>query len=141
MVQTVEIFDQIFALTRDFERNFRDQGAKNLSTTQFEALAILMEEQPVTAMDMALRLQIAGPTATRTLDSLERRTLVVKERDPQDRRIVWLSLTETGASVLISEQLRQRAWIESLIQNLNPEEQEALLTLIKKLNVRIGVRA
>lgn len=136
MALGTEIFEQIFFLTRDFERNFRDQGRTHVSTTQFQALSILWDEQPVTAMEMANRLQVAGPTATRTVDSLERRNLVLKDRDPQDRRIVWLRLTDQGAAVLRAEQQRQKAWTARLIQNLSIEEQEALLMLMKKLTAK-----
>lgn len=128
-----EVFDRIFQLIRDFERQFRDQGDMDLSTTQFQALMILAEAQPVTAMAMAGMLRIAGPTATRALDSLERRRLIIKERDPQDRRIVWLRLTDRGEEILQSEQQRQRGWISKLMDGLTPEDQHALLTLMQKL--------
>ena len=133
MSNEAEIFSHIFQLTRDFERNFRDQGAENLSTTQFQALNILKDGAPVTAMDMAGRLEVAGPTATRTIDSLARRRFVVKDRDPQDRRIVWLRLTESGQMALEHETIRQIAWVERLLANLTPLEHQALLALLAKI--------
>lgn len=133
MAHEEEIFARIFTLTRDFERNFRDQGTAHLSTTQFEALAILRDGEPVTAMAMASRLKVAGPTATRTLDSLERRKLVVKERDPQDRRMVWLRLTQVGEAAMAHERERHRGWTAALLQDLTSEERQALLRLMSKL--------
>jgi DNA-binding MarR family transcriptional regulator len=139
MAQEAEIFEQVFQLIREFERQFRDQGDSDLSTTQFQALAILRSVQPVTAMVMAGMLRIAGPTATRAIDSLERRGLVAKERDPQDRRIVWLTLTREGAEVLDATRLRQEEWIRKLLQSLTPEEAEVLSNLLEKLGVQASL--
>lgn len=139
MAQEAEIFEQVFQLIREFERQFRDQGDSDLSTTQFQALAILRSVQPVTAMVMAGMLRIAGPTATRAIDSLERRGLVAKERDPQDRRIVWLTLTREGAKVLDATRLRQEEWIRKLLQSLTPEEAEVLSNLLEKLGVQASL--
>jgi DNA-binding MarR family transcriptional regulator len=133
MAGEAEVFERIFLLTRDFERTFRDQGDQSLSTTQFQALAILRDDAPITAMDMAMRLKIAGPTATRTLDSLERRELVLKERDPQDRRIVWLHLTETGVRAWEIERERQQEWVSHLIRDLSVEERQQFVDLLDKL--------
>lgn len=133
MSNEAEIFSHIFQLTRDFERNFRDQGTENVSTTQFQALNILEDGAPITAMDMAGRLGVAGPTATRTIDSLARRRFVVKDRDPQDRRIVWLRLTESGKTALEHETIRQVAWVERVLANLTPQERQTLLALLVKI--------
>ena len=132
MAEETEFFERIFALTRDFERNFREPGA-GVSTTQFQALSILTQGEPITAMKMAERLRIAGPTATRALDSLEHRQLIVKERDPQDRRIVWLRLTESGQVIFRQERERQTEWVQSLMQRLTAEERQVFLRLMIKL--------
>ena len=139
MAQEADIFERIFQLIREFERQFREQGETDLSTTQFQALSILEEVQPVTAMAMAGLLRIAGPTATRALDSLERWGLIAKERDPQDRRIVWLSLTAEGRTVLKRETVRQRQWMSKLLVGLSAEETGILQELLEKLNVQAAL--
>lgn len=139
MAQEAEIFDRVFQLIREFERQFRDQGDSDLSTTQFQALAILRSTQPVTAMVMAGMLRIAGPTATRAIDSLERRGLVAKERDPQDRRIVWLTLTPEGAQVLDATHQRQQDWIHKILQSLSADEVDMLSILLEKLGVQASL--
>lgn len=133
MTLAAEIFDRVFLMIRDFERNFRELGDAELSTTQYQALAILAEVEPVTAMAMAGLLRIAGPTATRTLDSLERRGLVVKERDPQDRRVVWLRITGAGRLALEQQKERQRVWMEHLLEPLKDEERAQLNDILEKL--------
>ncbi len=140
MVQETDIFDQLFELIRDFERQFRDQGDKDLSTTQFQALTILSQAEPMTAMGMATKLRIAGPTATRTLESLERRELIIKERDPQDRRMVWLRLTDRGRNAWQNERNRQRDWMVDRLGDLSADEQTTLFELMTKLTARAASR-
>lgn len=137
MTQATAVFDQIFIVIRDFERQFRDQGAGDLSTTQIQALSILSQAEPVTAMTMAQKLRIAPPTATRALDSLARRHFVFKDRDPQDRRIVWLRLTDIGARALQEAQVRQMEWMGHLLEALTGDEQVQFLTLIQKIGSRV----
>ncbi|NMP21333.1 MarR family winged helix-turn-helix transcriptional regulator [Sulfobacillus harzensis] len=139
MTEAGEVFERVFLLIREFELAFREQGDVDLSTTQFQALAILADVEPVTAMAMAGLLRIAGPTATRTVDSLERRGLVLKERDPQDRRVVWIRLTKDGRQVLEQQRERQRVWMQRLLQALSPEEQETLNQILHKLGVQAAL--
>ena len=49
-----------------------------------------------TQHELARALHIEGPTLTRHLDGLEEEGLVVRRRDPHDRRAVSVELTEAG---------------------------------------------
>lgn len=139
MERNEEAFHRIFQFVREFERQFRDQGEFDLSTTQFQALSTLREAEPLTAMAMAGLLRIAGPTATRAVDSLKRRGLIVKERDPQDRRIIWLRLTQAGRELWERQQERQLAWVSGMIQTLDNQEQRTLTELLGKLEIQAAL--
>ena len=70
---------------------------------------------------------------TTVVDNLERRGLVRRERNLRDRRVVTVSLTDTGRQ-LISEVLPQH--IQAIVEEmsvLTPEEQETLSRLCRKL--------
>src|SRR5713101_4712943 len=59
-------------------------------------LSSLKGEQWRTQHELARAVGIEGPTLTRHLDSLERAGLVVRRRDPSDRRAVQVELTAAG---------------------------------------------
>jgi MarR family transcriptional regulator for hemolysin len=59
-------------------------------------LSSLKGEQWRTQHELARAVGIEGPTLTRHLDSLERAGLVVRRRDPNDRRAVQVELTAAG---------------------------------------------
>ena len=91
-----------------------------------------------TQHELARALRIEGPTLTRHLDGLEEEGLVVRRRDPHDRRAVIVELTEAGRAKH-AEMLRAvQAFNRRLLAGLNEEEIHELRTLLGRLeqNVR-----
>jgi MarR family transcriptional regulator, transcriptional regulator for hemolysin len=56
----------------------------------------LMGEEWRAQQELARAIGIEGPTLTHHLDALEKAGLVVRTRDPHDRRAVRLELTDAG---------------------------------------------
>ncbi|PSR33744.1 MAG: MarR family transcriptional regulator [Sulfobacillus benefaciens] len=128
------LFEATFALLRLLGRNFRrEREPLNITPTQYHALALMREAGTTTLMAMAGLLKVAGPTATRAIDALEQKGLVVKDRDPQDRRIVWLRLSEEGENLLMRERQQHIAYLQQLGSKLTPGEQQELIRLLQKL--------
>lgn len=73
----------------------RFQGA-GLSATQFTLLNVLNAHDATTVTALAERLNVHAATVVRSLDSLERRNLIVRSRNPADRREVLVSPTAAG---------------------------------------------
>lgn len=67
-----------------------------LSTQQFWVLVHLHERAGLSQRDLATRMDIDAPTASRVLGALIARRLVRAEDDPDDRRRSRLRLTATG---------------------------------------------
>lgn len=72
-----------------------------LSTPQIFTLHTLAEAQrPMAAGELAMRVDLTQGTLSAILDRLERKQLVQRCRDAEDRRKVMISLTEAGRQVL-----------------------------------------
>jgi DNA-binding MarR family transcriptional regulator len=67
------------------------------------------------------------------LDGLEREGIVVRERDPGDRRSVAIKLTPPGLRILRSEGRRLEAKRDALMAQLEPEEREQAARLLTRL--------
>jgi len=68
---------------------FKHAHQQGFSTTQFMVLGLVekaQETEPCTISSIARRLGIDPATVVRTVDSLEKRGLVERRRDKQDRR-------------------------------------------------------
>ena len=78
---------------------FRTLEATELTLTQCKVLTALIpgpEGEPQAAKHVAARTGASLPTLSRAIDALVRRDLVVREEDPDDRRVRNLVLTEQG---------------------------------------------
>jgi len=68
----------------------------NITAEQWAVLSRLWEEQGVTQKDLAERTGKDQPNTGRILDKLEKKGLVNRIPDTQDRRIVLVFLTDKG---------------------------------------------
>ena len=64
------------------------------------ALRAIERHGPVTASDVARRLQIDQSTASRHLAALTDLGFVARDADPEDRRVAWLRVTAAGQRLL-----------------------------------------
>lgn len=74
---------------------------EELSPTQYNVLRILRGAPDGLACgEIANRMITRDPDVTRLLDRLERRKLIERGRDPQDRRTVMAKITREGLKLL-----------------------------------------
>jgi DNA-binding MarR family transcriptional regulator len=79
----------------------------DVTLPQYRALVILATDGPLRGVDMARELDVAPSTTTRMLDRLVRKDLVRRYHRGDDRRAIWIALTESGKE-LVGAVLRQR---------------------------------
>lgn len=58
----------------------------------------LYEKDGLTQSEMHKRIGIEQPTAVRTLDRMARDGLILREQSPDDRRVLFIKLTDKGKS-------------------------------------------
>jgi MarR family 2-MHQ and catechol resistance regulon transcriptional repressor len=111
-----------------------------LTTPQFGVLEALYHLGPLPLGELADKLLVTGGNITYVMDRLEEQGLVIRERSSQDRRVVRARLTEAGESLVAEYFPRHAAMIADLAAELEPEDQEALRHLLKRLGKGIGAR-
>jgi DNA-binding MarR family transcriptional regulator len=67
-----------------------------INTTEMVALGHLYTDGPLTAAELATRLQITSASATELVDRLEKTTYAQRQPHPQDRRKRLVTLTDLG---------------------------------------------
>lgn len=114
-------------------RATRHLTSAGLTFSQYGALDILYHLGPLPLGQIAEKILRSEGNMTTVVDNLERRGLVRRERNERDRRVVTLSLTETGRHV-IEEVLPQH--IQAIVEEmsiLTADEQETLSRLCRKI--------
>ncbi len=66
------------------------------TATQWQILNLLKESGPLPLMAVADRLAVTGATVARAVAAAAAHGWLVKDRDPHDRRLVWLRTTPSG---------------------------------------------
>ena len=99
----------------------------------FSILALLGEGTPLAQVEMSDRLGVDRNTIVLLLDDLEERNLVMRRRDPRDRRAHLVTLTNLGQEVLAQSTEFARRTNDEVLAPLSPEERTQLHALLLRL--------
>ena len=105
-----------------------------ITTPQFNALLVLRDNPNITMGDLCEKLFLACSTATDLIDRMEKNGLLERSRDKQDRRVIRLSISEKGRSVISEVIEARRRYIASILEKLTPDEIEQLGNSLDKLH-------
>jgi DNA-binding MarR family transcriptional regulator len=118
-----------------FGKLFREHG---LTLSQYNVLRILRGEgQPLPCLEIADRMIQVVPAITGLIDRLEKEGLVRRERCTEDRRVVYISITDKGLAVLkqLDEPLLELH--KHLLGHLSRGELKELSRLLEKARERL----
>jgi DNA-binding MarR family transcriptional regulator len=104
----------------------RSRTTTVMHPTQFLALMLIADEQPIRIGEIATRVPCSQPTATTTVAALEQAGLVRREADPVDGRATAVVLTDTGAATVEASGRQAAEELANLLHRL-PEADQALV--------------
>jgi DNA-binding MarR family transcriptional regulator len=112
------------------QKEFDDAfGAVGLNAREFLVLAFATSE-PLSQQDIARRLTIDPTVLVGVVDELERRRLVRRRRDPDDRRRYLLEVTDTGAELLSKAEHTAIEATQTFLQPLDKSQRQQLGELL-----------
>jgi DNA-binding MarR family transcriptional regulator len=104
-----------------------------LSATQYNVLRILRGagNEGLACGEISERMVTRDPDITRLLDRLEKRSLVSRSREKEDRRVVTARITQAGLDLLkkLDEPVVQAH--KAQLGHMDPKQQEALIRLLE----------
>lgn len=101
-----------------------------LTGPQLALLEVLHRGGSVPAGELARRLQVGQPTVTGIVERLEKRGLLTRTRDGEDRRTVNVAITEEGVRlVAAAPPVLQKRFCEKLAMLADWEQTQLLATL------------
>jgi DNA-binding MarR family transcriptional regulator len=117
---------------RPLYRRFSAQ--RTMSLGKLAVLSRLVEQTRVTASMLAASEKISPQAVMIVVRVLEEHGLVVRERDNEDRRRVWISLTDAGRERYALESTSGQDWLEvAMNEKLTTEERDLLISAIPLL--------
>jgi MarR family 2-MHQ and catechol resistance regulon transcriptional repressor len=104
-----------------------------LTTGQLGVMEALLHLGPLTQGDLGRKLLRSGGNVTTVIDNLERRGLVARTRNREDRRVVTVDLTKPGRRLIEKVFPIHARAVAQAMETLTASEQEELGRLCRKL--------
>ena len=134
----LRILRSLRRITRSIALHSRRLSAESsITSPQLVCLRTVIEKGPLTATAISREIHVSPSTIVGVLDRLEDKGLVLRERSKEDRRIVFVSATESGRELAqntpsplqqkLSEALKQLPESEQLQITLSLERVMALI--------------
>ncbi|SFF07030.1 DNA-binding transcriptional regulator, MarR family [Paenibacillus catalpae] len=119
-------------MTREWKDSL-EEGLAPLTEGQLNVLNILLQHEPMKPSELLQYLATTPAAITTLLDRMERNDLIVRTRDNQDRRIVWVSVSEKGRNeAQRGTEVRSKLIGESL-DRISSHNQQLLVYLLGKV--------
>ena len=107
-----------------------------ITLQQYVALGAIAKKGKAMVSELSKILEVAFSTVTELIVRLEKRHLVIKERDNSDKRIIWVKLTNRGLNLLQKINSQKKQHIKSILEKLEVFERETLIkALISVANI------
>jgi DNA-binding MarR family transcriptional regulator len=107
---------------------------REVSLSQFRLLLVLHEQGRSSSTQCARALGVAGSSVTRLADRLDTSGHLVRARDPGNRSVVTLELTEAGRRVVRQVRTGRRRELRQLLDRLDPAERADCAAALEALH-------
>jgi DNA-binding MarR family transcriptional regulator len=84
------------------EQSKKVEKETGLTSPQLWAIKTINESSPINVSDLANKLYLHPTTVIGIIDRLEKQDLVTRRRSKDDRRVVWIELTDKGNDLIKS---------------------------------------
>ncbi len=132
---SVEIVEgQAQDLLRRLQSLNGEESNDEISMGQYRMLAVIHSRGQISIGDLVGTMGSAQSTTSEVAARLSKAGLIVKNRSPDDGRIVLLGLTERGKQLLRRRKKGVRAVYQKLLSSFSDKEKELFIKSICALN-------
>lgn len=133
-VTIFEILHNMDKVTNDLIIQWNKFFNKDLGISHVLFLGYLRRNSKSRPSDVAKELGLTPSAVTQLTEKLVKRQLVVRSTDKNDRRIVYLEITNAGEKILKEAHESGQILRKKLFEKLTDEERQQLLHIYQKLN-------
>lgn len=108
-------------------------AAEGLGLSDFMVMEALLHKGPLTMTEISRKLLLANASMTSAIDRLERKSLVARTFDGEDRRIRRVALTARGRKLIEATYKRHEQGLNDLMKDLSETERKAVYRGLKKI--------
>jgi DNA-binding MarR family transcriptional regulator len=119
-------------------RRLRQEAEPGITPSLLVALSTIDRAGTMTIGELCAAEQVQPPTMTRFVASLVEAGLVVREPDPNDRRVAWVRVTSEGTKLLQRSRKRKDVYLARRLRDLEPRELAVLEEASEILDRLVG---
>ena len=110
----------------------------SMNLTQYKIIVYLYNTPPASTrqVDLERAFSMTNPSVTSVLHTLEKKGLVQRGENPEDKRSNVISLTDKAIRMQSELEAVGKQLEETITKNLSPEERAALIALLKKCFIK-----
>lgn len=136
LADAIELFSHI--VNRFEEECVASTGLSGFTEGQIRYIDTIHHSPDPTVSGIAGHLAVTKASVSVALDLLEKRGVILKRPDEIDRRTIRIGLTDFGRHLAGLHDGIHRRLAEKISALLEPGETEQLMTILEKVNGRIG---
>ena len=130
-----EVLVNLFRDVMDIEQKaIITEEFQDITNNDMHIIEAIGMNEPKNMSTIAREISVTVGTLTIAMNSLVKKGYVLRERGKEDRRVVYISLTERGRAAYVHHARFHKAMINSISDELTSEEMELLIKTLTKLN-------
>lgn len=130
-----EVLVRLFRDIMDIEQQaIITQEFKNITNNDMHVIEAIGVGKPKNMSAIAKELSVTVGTLTIAMNSLVKKGYVIRQRGKEDRRVVYISLSEKGKKAYEHHAKFHKEMIAGAVAGLNENEIEVLIKALTKLN-------
>lgn len=131
------IEQMLFYLARQVEGRQARAPAEGLSVPQLLIIGWLAAGGRRRISEIATRLGVSLSAATGLADRLVKAGLAVRQRSQEDRRVVWLEITDDGRKLFERSRERRRHYLDRVFSVIDDEELKTIMNIVDKVAISL----
>ena len=128
-----KIFHQLLSIF-EFKKSYQ-LTSSGLNYIQLHVLERIYEEEELKTLDISRQMDISPSTLIGVLDELERKELIKRNRQKDDKRVVLVTATDKGKQKVLQHIREDGIFLKNLTACLDEKEAVQLAGLLKKVIV------
>ncbi|MGM0898068.1 MAG: MarR family winged helix-turn-helix transcriptional regulator [Bacillota bacterium] len=130
-----QVLHQFKGLTNQISPKF--ERCTGISASRYELLSQLYKVDEINQSTLQKLVNIDGAAITRHLKQLEASGMVTKRRNPEDNRVIFVSLTDEGRERIIEYRKENMGFVKQMLSDFTSEEVDALSDMLRRMQDNI----
>lgn len=126
----VNIFNNLMTIE---EKAVITEEFKDITNNDFHVLEAVGIEEPRSVSEIAKRLGVTAGTLNVSMNSLEKKGYLIRERSIKDKRMVLATLTDKGRKAFFHHRDYHKRMIHAIVKGMDDEEMMTLKKCLDRL--------